>query len=58
LVIWGERSHTEGVHGDVLAVWQHNYATNAWGGALLCGHYVPEEAPKETLQWLLRHFAQ
>ncbi len=22
LVIWGARSHTEGVHGDVLAVWQ------------------------------------
>ena len=58
LVIWGARSHTEGVHGDVLAVWQRNYATDAWGGALACGHYVPEEAPDETLQWLLRHFGQ
>jgi len=57
-VIWGARSHTEGVHGDVLAVWKRNYATNAWGGALPCGHYVPEEAPDETLQWLLRHFEQ
>jgi len=47
---------TEGVHGDVLAVWQRNYATNAYGGALPCGHYVPEEAPEETLSWLLRHF--
>ena len=52
----GAKSHTEGVHGDVLAVWQRNYATNAWGGALPCGHYVPEEAPDETLHWLLRHF--
>ena len=57
LVIWGARSHTEGVHGDVLAVWQRDYATDAWGGALPCGHYVPEEAPEETLGWLLRHFA-
>jgi hypothetical protein len=35
-------------------MWQRNYATNAWGGALPCGHYEPEE----TLQWLLRHFKQ
>ena len=34
LVIWGARSHTEGVHGDVLSVWQRNYATNARGAAL------------------------
>src|SRR6266699_2927224 len=34
LVIWGARSHTEGVHGDVLAIWQRSYATNATGGAL------------------------
>jgi len=27
LVIWGSRSHTEGVHGDVLAVWRRDYAT-------------------------------
>jgi haloacetate dehalogenase len=58
LVIWGARSHTEGVHGDVLQVWQRGYATDAWGGALPCGHYVPEEAPDETLRWLLRHFGE
>jgi hypothetical protein len=28
----------------------------ATGGALPCGHYVPEEAPAETLAALLRHF--
>jgi len=58
LVIWGARSHTEGVHGDVLSVWQRNYATEAHGGALPCGHYVPEEASEETLNWLLRHFGE
>jgi hypothetical protein len=36
----------------LLVIW------GARGGALSCGHYVPEEAPEETLDWLLRHFAQ
>jgi haloacetate dehalogenase len=57
LVIWGATSHTEGVHGDVLRVWQRGYATHASGGALPCGHYVPEEAPEETLGALLQHFS-
>ena len=26
------------------------------GGPINCGHYVPEEAPEETLAWFLRHF--
>jgi haloacetate dehalogenase len=56
LVIWGQRSHTEGVHGDVLAVWKANYATDARGGPLPCGHYVPEEAPNETYEHLMKHF--
>ena len=56
LVIWGARSHTEGVHGDVLSVWKSRYATDAWGGAINCGHYVPEEAPDETFDYLMRHF--
>jgi haloacetate dehalogenase len=56
LVIWGAKSHTEGVHGDVLSVWRQGYASDAAGGPLPCGHYVPEEAPEETLEALLRHF--
>ena len=28
------------------------------GGPIDCGHYVPEEAPDETLRWLLRHFGE
>jgi haloacetate dehalogenase len=58
LVIWGARSHTEGVHGDVLAVWKRHYATDAWGGTLPCGHYVPEEAPDETYDNFMRHFGE
>jgi haloacetate dehalogenase len=55
LVVWGARSHTGTVHGDVLAVWK-DYASNAAGGPIDCGHYVPEEAPDETLRYFLQHF--
>jgi haloacetate dehalogenase len=56
LVVWGARSHTGRVYGDALAIWR-NYASNVSGGPIDCGHYVPEEAPDETLKWLLGHFA-
>lgn len=56
LVIWGARSHTGSVYGDVLEVWR-SYAANVTGGPIDCGHYVPEEAPEQTLSWFLRHFA-
>jgi haloacetate dehalogenase len=55
LVVWGARSHTGTVHGDVLAVWR-DYAAHATGGPIDCGHYVPEEAPEETLRYFLAHF--
>ena len=55
LVVWGAKSHTGTVHGDVLAVWR-DYAANAAGGPIDCGHYVPEEAPAETLRYFLGHF--
>ena len=56
LAIWGARSHTGTVHGDVLAIWRGFAAGECVGGALACGHYVPEEAPAETLEWFLRFF--
>jgi haloacetate dehalogenase len=55
LVIWGAKSHTGTVHGDLLTVWR-DYGDNVTGGAVDCGHYVPEEAPDETLEWFLRYF--
>jgi len=55
LVVWGAKSHTGTVHGDVLGVWR-DYAANATGGPIDCGHYVPEEAPEETLRYFLAHF--
>jgi haloacetate dehalogenase len=56
LAVWGSRSHTGKVYGDLLPVWRR-YAENVRGGPFACGHYVPEEAPDETLGWLVRHFA-
>ncbi len=47
LVLWG----AEGVVGkmfDALALWREN-ATDVHGRALPCGHFLPEEAPRETL---------
>jgi hypothetical protein len=43
LVLWGAKSHTGTVYGDVLGVWR-DYATEVTGGPIDCGHYVPEEA--------------
>lgn len=56
LVLHGDRSHTGAVFDDVLAVWR-DYAEDVTGGPLDCGHYVPEHAPEETLDWFLRFFA-
>ena len=55
LVIWGARSHTGTVHGDVLGIWK-GFGENVVGGPIDCGHYVPEEAPEETYAWFSRFF--
>ena len=38
--------HPDGL--DVLQTWR-DVADNAQGQAVECGHFLPEEAPKETL---------
>ena len=47
LVIWGARSHTEGVHGDVLSVWQRNYATNASAARCPAVITCPRKLPRK-----------
>ncbi len=55
LVLWGEKGAME-KHYDVLQVWR-DYAVQIWGKTLPCGHFLPEEAPAETIQALLDFFA-
>lgn len=51
LVVWGERG-TVGRLYDVLGIWR-NHAVHVTGHALPAGHFLPEEAPEETLSALL-----
>jgi haloacetate dehalogenase len=55
LAIWGSRSHTGTVYGDVLPIWRE-YASAVTGGPIECGHYVPEDAPEETYDWFMKFF--
>jgi len=54
LTLWGDRGLV-GRHYDVLSVWRQR-AANVQSSALPCGHYVPEEAPEETLEALNAFF--
>jgi haloacetate dehalogenase len=47
LALWGSRGFLEG-HYDVLEVWR-GWADDVRGRAIDSGHYIPEEAPEETL---------
>jgi haloacetate dehalogenase len=56
LVLWGEHGFV-GKNYDPLAVWGE-YAHDVTGRAMPSGHFIPEEAPAETLaelqRWLSR----
>lgn len=54
LALWGERGLV-GRSWDVPAVWRE-HAESVEGAALPCGHFLPEEAPAETLAALLSFF--
>jgi haloacetate dehalogenase len=47
LALWGSRGNLQEWY-DVPEVWR-GWAEEVEGRALDCGHYVPEEAPEETL---------
>jgi haloacetate dehalogenase len=55
LALWGRRGLMER-HFDVLATWRERAAGPVRGGALDCGHYLPEERPEETAAALLEFF--
>ena len=56
LALWGGRNDLEELFGDPLAIWR-DWAEDVRGRALDCGHYLPEEAPDETLAELRAFFA-
>jgi haloacetate dehalogenase len=53
LALWAER----GRRRDVLETWR-KWATDVRGRALACGHFLPEEAPDDTLAELTAFFRQ
>jgi haloacetate dehalogenase len=55
LALWGAKG-TVGRLYDVLATWREK-ADDVGGGAIACGHALPEEAPDETLAALLPFLA-
>lgn len=52
LALWGSRGIV-GRKFDVLASWREKSAATVSGHALDCGHFLPEEAPEDTLKALL-----
>jgi haloacetate dehalogenase len=54
LVLWGSKGRIAQMF-EVSATWREQ-ATDVRGRALPCGHYLPEEAPEQTLQELLAFF--
>jgi haloacetate dehalogenase len=54
LALWGARGRIAHAF-DVLATWRDR-ATDVRGRALPCGHYLPEEAPDDTLAELREFF--
>ncbi len=56
LALWGGRGKL-GAWYDVLAIWR-DWAEDASGHALDCGHYLAEEAPEKTRAALLSFFVQ
>jgi haloacetate dehalogenase len=55
LALWGAKGRLQAWY-DVLAIWR-DWAGDVRGGALDCGHYVPEERPQEVAAELAAFFA-
>ena len=55
LILWGGKSHTGTVHGDLIPIWK-KWCPNAIGGPIDCGHYTQEEAPDDVYDWFMKFF--
>ena len=56
LILWGQNGVVGRAYGDPLKVWA-DYATDLRGHGVPGGHFLPEEAPTETLAALSAFFA-
>jgi len=56
MVLWGEKGLIGRIY-DPVAVWR-DYAVTVSGRGVASGHFLPEEAPAETLAALLEFFAE
>lgn len=54
LVLWGEKGFVAKKY-DVVSTWKEK-AENVRGRSLPCGHFLPEEAPEETLEEMRKFF--
>ena len=54
LALWGAKALMARTH-DVVATWKER-AVDVSGWALPCGHYLPEEAPEETIEAFMGFF--
>ena len=52
LVLWGNKSDTGKVWGEVLEVWGEYSNIKPIGEGLDCGHYLQEEEPDKVINWL------
>jgi haloacetate dehalogenase len=55
LILWGSRS-VVGANFRPLEVW-NDLVEAPTGGAIECGHFIPEEAPQQTLKALADFFS-
>ena len=56
LALWGARGRPHKAEG-VMSVWRE-WATDLRGQGIDCGHFLPEEAPRETAAALLSFFTE
>ena len=56
LVLWGNKSDTGKVWGEVLEVWETYSDIKPIGQGLDCGHYLQEEKPSEVINWFKKFF--
>ena len=57
LYLWAKRDDMEDLYGDPLAIWR-DWADDARGQSVDCGHHIAEEAPAELAALLAGFFAE